>query len=92
MTTEVLRNMIYADSPALHNLGYVVMDEVHYLADRFPRGRLGRGHPSGWASDVQVVSLSPQSATPRSSATGSTPVRGRVEVVSATASGAGTNM
>ncbi|MFM1778933.1 MAG: hypothetical protein RIS51_78, partial [Actinomycetota bacterium] len=35
MTTEVLRNMIYANSDALRNLGFVVMDEVHYLADRF---------------------------------------------------------
>ena len=35
MTTEVLRNMLYADSPALQGLRYVVMDEVHYLADRF---------------------------------------------------------
>src|SRR5919199_5771509 len=34
MTTEVLRNMLYADSPTLAGLGYVVMDEVHYLADR----------------------------------------------------------
>jgi ATP-dependent RNA helicase HelY len=45
MTTEVLRNMIYANSDSLRNLGYVVMDEVHYLADRF-RGAVGRGHPS----------------------------------------------
>ena len=35
MTTEVLRNMLYAGSPTLRGLGYVVMDEVHYLADRF---------------------------------------------------------
>jgi ATP-dependent RNA helicase HelY len=35
MTTEVLRNMLYADSPTLDQLGFVVMDEVHYLADRF---------------------------------------------------------
>ena len=35
MTTEVLRNMLYAGSPTLKGLGYVVMDEVHYLADRF---------------------------------------------------------
>ena len=35
MTTEVLRNMLYAESATLHDLGYVVMDEVHYLADRF---------------------------------------------------------
>ena len=35
MTTEVLRNMLYAGSGTLANLAYVVMDEVHYLADRF---------------------------------------------------------
>ena len=34
MTTEVLRNMLYAGSQTLLGLGYVVMDEVHYLADR----------------------------------------------------------
>lgn len=34
MTTEVLRNMLYSGSIALRNLAYVVMDEVHYLADR----------------------------------------------------------
>lgn len=35
MTTEVLRNMLYAGSATLAGLGFVVMDEVHYLADRF---------------------------------------------------------
>jgi len=35
MTTEVLRNMLYAGSATLTGLAYVVMDEVHYLADRF---------------------------------------------------------
>ena len=35
MTTEVLRNMLYAGSSTLDGLAYVVMDEVHYLADRF---------------------------------------------------------
>ena len=33
MTTEVLRNMLYTGSEALAGLGYVVLDEVHYLAD-----------------------------------------------------------
>lgn len=33
MTTEVLRNMIYADSERLRTLTHVVMDEVHFLAD-----------------------------------------------------------
>ena len=35
MTTEVLRNMIYAGSPALVNLGLVVLDEVHFLQDAY---------------------------------------------------------
>src|SRR5947209_7669351 len=35
MTTEVLRNMLYAGSPTLRGLSAVVMDEVHYLAGRF---------------------------------------------------------
>lgn len=33
MTTEVLRNMIYAESRQLDRLSHVVMDEIHYLAD-----------------------------------------------------------
>ena len=35
MTTEVLRNMIYAASPALRRVKVVILDEVHYLQDRF---------------------------------------------------------
>ena len=57
MTTEVLRNMLYADSELLSNLGYVVMDEVHYLADRF-RGAVWEEviiHLPSW---VQLISLS----------------------------------
>ncbi len=34
MTTEVLRNMLYEHSPTLRGLQSVVLDEVHYLADR----------------------------------------------------------
>ncbi len=57
MTTEVLRNMIYAGSRTLDNLGYVVMDEVHYLADRF-RGPVWEEVIIGLAESVQVVALS----------------------------------
>ena len=35
MTTEVLRNMIYAGSSTLHGLRYVVLDEVHYLQNAY---------------------------------------------------------
>ncbi|MCD2187488.1 DEAD/DEAH box helicase [Actinomycetospora soli] len=57
MTTEVLRNMLYADSPALDGLAYVVMDEVHYLADRF-RGAVWEEVILHLPDHVQLASLS----------------------------------
>ena len=57
MTTEVLRNMIYANSATLDNLGFVVMDEVHYLADRF-RGAVWEEVIIGLAESIQLVALS----------------------------------
>ena len=57
MTTEVLRNMIYANSNALISLGFVVMDEVHYLADRF-RGAVWEEVILHLPKDVKIVSLS----------------------------------
>ena len=35
MTTEVLRNMVYAGSSTLDDLEWVVLDEVHFLADAY---------------------------------------------------------
>lgn len=35
MTTEILRNMIYASQSALVDLRCVVLDEVHFLEDRY---------------------------------------------------------
>lgn len=57
MTTEVLRNMLYASSDALRGLSYVVMDEVHYLADRF-RGAVWEEVILHLPPDVRLVSLS----------------------------------
>ncbi|MDQ1104146.1 DEAD/DEAH box helicase [Nocardioides zeae] len=57
MTTEVLRNMIYAGSRTLSELGYVVMDEVHYLADR-NRGAVWEEVIIHLPESVVVVSLS----------------------------------
>src|SRR3954469_8079639 len=57
MTTEVLRNMLYAGSPALHGLRHVVMDEVHYLADRF-RGAVWEEVILHLPDTVRLVSLS----------------------------------
>ncbi len=57
MTTEVLRNMLYADSSTLHGLSYVVMDEVHFLADRM-RGAVWEEVILHLPEDVRLVSLS----------------------------------
>lgn len=57
MTTEVLRNMIYADSPDLVGLSHVVMDEVHYLADR-SRGAVWEEVILNLDAGVSVIGLS----------------------------------
>ncbi|MGW2226710.1 DEAD/DEAH box helicase [Streptomyces formicae] len=57
MTTEVLRNMLYSGSQSLLNLGYVVMDEVHYLSDRF-RGAVWEEVIIHLQESVTLVSLS----------------------------------
>src|SRR6478672_6606114 len=57
MTTEVLRNMLYAGSGTLSGLGYVVMDEVHYLADRM-RGAVWEEVIIHLPESVAVASLS----------------------------------
>ena len=57
MTTEVLRNMVYANPEAIADLGYVVMDEVHYLADKF-RGAVWEEILIHLPERIQIVSLS----------------------------------
>jgi ATP-dependent RNA helicase HelY len=57
MTTEVLRNMLYVGSTSLTDLGYVVMDEVHYLGDRF-RGAVWEEVIIHLPASVRLVSLS----------------------------------
>ena len=57
MTTEVLRNMLYESSSTLSGLAYVVMDEVHYLADRF-RGAVWEEVIIHLPESVRMVALS----------------------------------
>ena len=57
MTTEVLRNMIYAESPALDRLSHVVMDEIHYLADR-DRGAVWEEIILNLAESARIIGLS----------------------------------
>ena len=56
MTTEVLRNMLY-EGRDLSELEHVVMDEVHYLADRF-RGPVWEEVIIHLPRHVRLVSLS----------------------------------
>lgn len=80
MTTEVLRNMIYAGSATLAGLGYVVMDEVHYLADRF-RGAVWEEVIISLAESVQLVALSATVSNAEEFGDWLAEVRGDVEVV-----------
>lgn len=57
MTTEVLRNMIYADSDALTDLAFVVLDEVHFLGDKF-RGAVWEEIILHLPEHVRIVALS----------------------------------
>src|SRR6476646_8057572 len=80
MTTEVLRNMLYSGSSTLSGLGFVVMDEVHYLADRF-RGAVWEEVIIHLPQDVQVVSLSATVSNAEEFGAWLGEVRGGVDVV-----------
>lgn len=80
MTTEVLRNMIYVRSSTLEDLGYVVMDEVHYLADKF-RGAVWEEILIHLPPDIQVISLSATVSNLEEFGDWLTTVRGSTEVV-----------
>jgi len=80
MTTEVLRNMLYASSSTLDGLGYVVMDEVHYLADRF-RGAVWEEVIIHLPESVALVSLSATVSNAEEFADWLVTVRGHTAVV-----------
>ena len=80
MTTEVLRNMMYAGSSTLKGLGYVVMDEVHYLADRF-RGPVWEEIIIGLPDSIQLVCLSATVSNAEEFGEWLAEVRGEMEVV-----------
>lgn len=80
MTTEVLRNMIYSNSRTLRNLGYVVMDEVHYLADKF-RGAVWEEILIHLPEDIQVASLSATVSNAEEFGDWLKAVRGKTDVI-----------
>ncbi|MDQ6937538.1 MAG: DEAD/DEAH box helicase, partial [Actinomycetota bacterium] len=80
MTTEVLRNMLYAGSSALVGLRYVVMDEVHYLGDRF-RGAVWEEVIIHLPDSVQMAALSATVSNSEEFGEWLTTVRGDTDVV-----------
>jgi ATP-dependent RNA helicase HelY len=80
MTTEVLRNMLYASSPDLDGLTAVVLDEIHYLADRF-RGAVWEEVILHLPAEVQVVGLSATVSNAEEFGAWLGEVRGPTEVV-----------
>lgn len=57
MTTEVLRNMLYENSITLNSLGFVILDEIHYLADKF-RGAVWEEVIIHLPKTVKIIGLS----------------------------------
>jgi ATP-dependent RNA helicase HelY len=80
MTTEVLRNMIYAASPALEGLRYVILDEVHYLQDPY-RGAVWEEVIVHLPKDVHLVCLSATVSNAEEFAAWVETVRGETEAI-----------
>jgi ATP-dependent RNA helicase HelY len=80
MTTEVLRNMLYAGSSTLLGLEFVVMDEVHYLADPF-RGAAWEEVIIHLPESVTLVSLSATVSNAEEFGEWLQTVRGHTEVI-----------
>ncbi|MCL2786989.1 MAG: DEAD/DEAH box helicase [Micrococcales bacterium] len=80
MTTEVLRNMMYTNSPDLTGLGVVVLDEVHYLADRF-RGPVWEEVLIQLPDRIQMVCLSATVSNAEEFGAWLAEVRGEIAVI-----------
>ncbi|MDO5700282.1 MAG: DEAD/DEAH box helicase [Bowdeniella nasicola] len=80
MTTEVLRNMLYQDAQDLADVRFVVMDEVHYLADRF-RGPVWEECMILLPERVQVISLSATVSNAEEFGAWLSELRGHTEIV-----------
>ncbi|MGH2829028.1 MAG: DEAD/DEAH box helicase, partial [Actinomycetota bacterium] len=80
MTTEVLRNMLYEASPTLQGLGFVVMDEVHYLQDAY-RGAVWEEVLIHLPVSVRIAALSATVSNAEEFGEWLRRVRGAVDVV-----------
>ena len=80
MTTEVLRNMIYAHAPGLERLACVVLDEVHFLQDTY-RGPVWEEVIVHLPARVRLVCLSATVSNAEELAEWMTTVRGPTAVI-----------
>lgn len=80
MTTEVLRNMLYSADGIGASVAFVVMDEVHYLADR-TRGAVWEEVIIHLPQMIQVVALSATVSNAEEFGAWLQSVRGRVAVI-----------
>jgi ATP-dependent RNA helicase HelY len=80
MTTEVLRNMIYGRSHSLRDLGFVVLDEVHFLQDAY-RGPVWEEVIIHLPRHVRLTCLSATVSNVRELADWITTVRGDTEAI-----------
>ncbi|HEX4817078.1 MAG TPA: DEAD/DEAH box helicase, partial [Nonomuraea sp.] len=80
MTTEVLRNMVYAGSPTLRSLRYVVLDEVHFLQDAY-RGPVWEEVIIHLPPSVRLVCLSATVSNAEELAEWISTVRGPTEAI-----------
>ena len=80
MTTEVLRNMLYAGSMATLDLGWVVLDEVHFLEDPY-RGAVWEEVVLNLAPEVGMVALSATVSNAGELGDWLTAVRGPTDVI-----------
>ncbi|MTD97117.1 DEAD/DEAH box helicase [Corynebacterium guaraldiae] len=80
MTTEVLRNMIYAGSGALDRLTHVVMDEIHFLADA-SRGAVWEEVILNLKEHVSIIGLSATVSNSEEFGRWLTTVRGDTKVI-----------
>ncbi|MBT5905777.1 MAG: DEAD/DEAH box helicase, partial [Acidimicrobiaceae bacterium] len=80
MTTEVLRNMLYADSSAVDDLAWAVLDEVHFLEDPY-RGAVWEEVLLHLAPTVGIVALSATVSNAAELGDWVTSVRGPTDVI-----------
>ncbi|MGJ9551303.1 DEAD/DEAH box helicase [Actinotignum sp. GS-2025b] len=83
VTTEVLRNMLLHESPDIRDVGYAVLDEVHFLADP-DRGPVWEETILSLPDHVRLAALSATVANTEELAAWMRSVRGPTDVVVST--------